>query len=67
MLLFADRDDANMAWIFYLSVLVPMMYVMYRAFVFFYRPKQWAAERRMKHEREMAASAERRLVVSPEG
>lgn len=39
--------------------LIFVAWIFYRAFVFFYRPEQWAAEIRMKHEKAMAAAAER--------
>jgi hypothetical protein len=56
--LFASGGNGEL--IVFLLVLGGLGYFAYRAYVFFYRPEQWAAEKRMKHEKEMAAAAERK-------
>jgi hypothetical protein len=35
----------------------------YRAYLFFYRPEQYAEETRMRHERKMAATEERKAAA----
>jgi hypothetical protein len=56
--LFASGDNSGL--IGFLFIVGGIGYLGYRAYVFFYRPEQWLAEKRMKHEKEMAAAEERK-------
>lgn len=56
MELFASKESEQ-AWLIFAIVVCFVGWFSYRAYVFFYRPEQWAAEKWMQHEKEMAAKA----------
>jgi hypothetical protein len=58
VILAASSSGSNGTAIFVFGFIF-VAWISYRAYVFFYRPEQWAAEIRMKHEKAMAAAAER--------
>jgi hypothetical protein len=56
----AQSSSSDNSGFFILLILGLICYGAFRAYVFFYRPEQWEAEQRRKHEREMAAAEERK-------
>ena len=56
--MFASSSGGNGSAIFVFGLIFAVWFA-YRAYVFFYRPEQFASELRMKHEKAMAAAAER--------
>ena len=60
MSMFASQGGDNSGLIGALFVLGLIGYVGYHAYVFFARPELWAEMQRRKHEKKMAAAAERK-------